>query len=59
MYTYIYNICTYTYTGMDDAKSKQKEKTKSEKKKQDRRLEKVLEMLKLKRHDWVVMKNYT
>ena len=38
----------------------QKEKTKSEKKrKQDRRLEKVLEMLKLKRHDWVVMKNYT
>ena len=39
---------------------KQKEKTESAKKrKQDKRLEKVLEMLKLKRHNWVVMKNYT
>ena len=40
--------------------SQNRKKRQSEKKrKQDRRLEKVLEMLKLKRHDWVVMKNYT
>ena len=41
------------------SQNRKKRQRAKRKEKQDRRLEKVSEMLKLKRHDWVVMNNYT